>query len=155
KTREGLVEQAANGTLFLDEIGELDVKLQPKLLRFLETRKARRVGGNAEIQSEVRVLSATNSNLESEIMEGKFRSDLYYRLSEVPQRINSRTPSHPQSFQTAPAQADGRPVALNRKQKLEMARQLLESSGNDLTWVAAQLGIHSTTLYRWRKTKKI
>src|SRR6266536_610131 len=83
KTREGLVEQAADGTLFLDEIGELDVRLQPKLLRFLETRKARRVGGNLEIQSEVRVLSATNSNLESEIADGKFRSDLYYRLSEV------------------------------------------------------------------------
>jgi len=72
---------------------------------------------------------------------------------EVPQRINSRAAS--QSSHTAPAAADGRPVALNRKQKLEMARQLLESSGNDLTWVAAQLGIHSTTLYRWRKTKKI
>src|SRR5256712_8180249 len=83
KTREGLVEQASGGTLFLDEIGEMDVRLQPKLLRFLETRKARRVGGGAEIQSEVRVLSATNSNLESEIMDGKFRSDLYYRLSEV------------------------------------------------------------------------
>ena len=234
KTREGLVEHAAGGTLFLDEIGELDVKLQPKLLRFLETRKARRVGGNTELQSEVRVLSATNSNLESEIMEGKFRSDLYYRLSEVilhvpplrtrpadislltlaflkaagerlgkhfdsaepelihkfqqydwpgnvrelknaidrmvilydgpvlraawwevPQRIHSRPASLHQSSHTAPAAADGRPVALNRKQKLEMARQLLESSGNDLTWVAAQLGIHSTTLYRWRKTKKI
>src|SRR5437773_562031 len=83
KTREGLVEQAADGTLFLDEIGELDIRLQPKLLRFLETRKARRVGGNTEIQSEVRVLSATNSNLENEIAEAKFRSDLYYRLSEV------------------------------------------------------------------------
>src|SRR5436190_15959356 len=83
KTREGLVEQASGGTLFLDEIGELDVQLQPKLLRFRETRTAQRVGGNAQIQSEVRVLSATNSNLESEILEGKFRSDLYYRLSEV------------------------------------------------------------------------
>src|SRR5438552_13534633 len=83
KTREGLVEQAADGTLFLDEIGELDIRLQPKLLRFLETRKARRVGGTQEIQSEVRVLSATNSNLEGEIAEGQFRSDLYYRLSEV------------------------------------------------------------------------
>src|SRR6266487_5283495 len=83
RTREGLVEQASGGTLFLDEIGELDTQLQPKLLRFLETRRARRVGGSAEIQSEVRVLSATNSNLESEISEGKFRSDLYYRLSEV------------------------------------------------------------------------
>src|SRR5947207_15741019 len=83
KTREGLVEHAAGGTLLVDEIGELDVELQPKLLRFLETRKARRVGGTQEIQSVVRVLSATNSNLEGEIAEGEFRSDLYYRLSEV------------------------------------------------------------------------
>src|SRR5256714_1875841 len=221
KTREGLVEQASGGTLFLDEIGELDVRLQPKLLRFLETRKARRVGGGAEIQSEVRVLSATNSNLESEIMDGKFRSALYYRLSEVilhvpplrtrpsdislltmaflkvagerlgkhfeslepelihkfqqydwpgnvrelknaidrmvilydgpvlraawwdvPQRINARANPLSASYNANPVSADGRPVAFNRKQKLEMAKQLLESSGNDLTWVAAQLGIH-------------
>jgi two-component system NtrC family response regulator len=228
------VEQASGGTLFLDEIGELDVKLQPKLLRFLETRRARRVGGSVEIQSEVRVLSATNSNLESEIVEAQFRSDLYYRLSEVilhvpplrtrpsdislltmaflnaagerlgkhfestepelihkfqqydwpgnvrelknaidrlvilydgpvlraawwdvPKRVNSRAGSLGTTLHNSSGSADGRPVAFNRKQKLEMARQLLESSGNDLTWVAAQLGIHPTTLYRWRKTKKI
>jgi DNA-binding NtrC family response regulator len=238
KTRAGLVEQAAGGTLFLDEIGELDVKLQPKLLRFLETKKARRVGGHAEIHSEVRVLSATNSNLEREIVEGKFRSDLYYRLSEVILHIpplRSRPEDIPlfalaflqaagermgkyfenlepeliRKFQryewpgnvrelrnavdrmvilydgptlraawwdppvsNAGAAAESRaaappPVAagapalptgglpMNRKQKLKVAQQLLESSSNDLTWVAAQLGIHPTTLYRWRKSGKI
>ncbi|HUL51453.1 MAG TPA: sigma-54 dependent transcriptional regulator [Candidatus Nitrosotalea sp.] len=236
KTRQGLVEQAANGTLFLDEIGEMDLRLQPKLLRFLETRKTRRVGGNEELQSEVRVLAATNSNLETEISQGKFRSDLYYRISEVilhvtplrtrPEDIahlsmvfmksaGERLGKHFDSMEpelieklrayewpgnvrelrnvidrmiimydgpvmraawwdvpTRPVPAGrehitgmgpmgstlpagGWPASMNRKQKLEMARQLLESSGNDLTWVAAQLGIHPTTLYRWRKMKKL
>jgi DNA-binding NtrC family response regulator len=236
KTRAGLVEQASGGTLFLDEIGELDVKLQPKLLRFLETRRARRVGGDSEIQSEVRVLSATNSNLEMEVAQSKFRSDLYYRLSEVilhvpplrtrPEDIphfataflvvagerlgkffETIEPELIQRFQQydwpgnvrelrnaidrlvilydgpvlraawwSPPQvtpgvveraAQGAPgtlpahgvnsqgLPISRRQKLELTRRLLESSGNDLTWVAAQLGIHPTTLYRWRKAGKV
>ena len=238
KTREGLVEQAAGGTLFLDEIGEMDTRLQPKLLRFLETRTARRVGGKTELQSEVRVLSATNSNLEKEISDGRFRSDLYYRLSEVilhvpplrarpedipqfslafmkaagerlgkhfenlepdlvkkfqgcdwpgnvrelknaidrlvilydgptlragwwdpPQKTNHRPSAESLGQFSAPQSIPGfdptRMVSLSRKQRLEMAKQLLEASGNDLTWVAAQLGIHPTTLYRWRKDKKV
>jgi two-component system NtrC family response regulator len=243
KTREGLVEQASGGTLFLDEIGEMDVKLQPKLLRFLESRKARRVGGSVEIESEVRVLSATNSNLEAEIADAKFRSDLYYRLSEVilhvpplrnrtddipqlalaflkaagerhgkhfdgiepdllrkfrgydwpgnvrelrnaidrmailydgptlrhawwdpPQKMARGTGAAvdalhaggpPESAAAGSAGSGVRTVSLNRKQKLEMARKLMADSGNDLTWVAAQLGIHPTTLYRWRKGNKV
>jgi DNA-binding NtrC family response regulator len=233
RTRPGLVEQASGGTLFLDEIGEMDIKLQPKLLRFLETRKTRRVGGNTEIQSELRVLSATNSNLESEIALGKFRSDLYYRLSEIilhvpplrtrPEDIpqfamaflqlaserlgkffDSIEPELIRKFQAydwpgnvrelrnaidriailydgptlraawweSPQPATTRrgidsatshdhPVPVgatlppSRKQKLQNARHLLEASGNDLTWVAAQLGIHPTTLYRWRKAGKL
>jgi DNA-binding NtrC family response regulator len=238
KTRAGLVEQASGGTLFLDEIGELEVRLQPKLLRFLETRKARRVGGSTEIQSEVRVLSATNSNLEVEVAQGRFRSDLYYRLSEVilhvpplrarpedipqfamafvqaageragkyfesvepelirklkqydwpgnvrelrnavdrmvilydgpvlraawwepprPQPSSPGEPSATTASRTLPATAfnGGGSGPLNRRQKLDLARQLMESSGNDLTWVAAQLGIHPTTLYRWRKSGKV
>jgi two-component system, repressor protein LuxO len=238
KTREGLVEQAAGGTLFLDEIGEMDTRLQPKLLRFLETRKARRVGGKTELQSEVRVLSATNSNLEKEISDGKFRSDLYYRLSEVilhvpplrtrpddipqfslafmkaagerlgkhfenlepdlvtkfqaydwpgnvrefknaidrmvilydgptlraawwdpPQKTNLRSAAESRGTVSAshpiPGFDPSRSLSLSRRQRLEMAKQLLEASGNDLTWVAAQLGIHPTTLYRWRKDKKV
>jgi DNA-binding NtrC family response regulator len=234
RTRNGLVEQASGGTLFLDEIGEMDVRLQPKLLRFLETRRARRVGGDTEIQSEVRVLSATNSNLEAQVAQANFRSDLYYRLSEVilhvpplrtrPEDIpqfalgflqaagerlgkffDSLEPELIRKFQAhdwpgnvrelrnaidrlailydgpmlrgawwdppstnlspvdsgmahrtnAASFMGGSGLPLSRKQKLETAKQLLESSGNDLTWVAAQLGIHPTTLYRWRKTGKL
>ena len=81
--RQGLVEQAAGGTLFLDEIGELDIALQPKLLRFLESRRARRVGGRAEYNVDARILAATNRDLEARIESDEFRADLYYRLSEI------------------------------------------------------------------------
>jgi DNA-binding NtrC family response regulator len=83
QARQGLVEQAAGGTLFLDEIGELDVALQPKLLRFLESRRARRVGGRTEYQVDARILAATNRDLEARIESNDFRADLYYRLSEI------------------------------------------------------------------------
>jgi DNA-binding NtrC family response regulator len=83
QAREGLVEQAAGGTLFLDEIGELDISLQPKLLRFLESRTARRVGGRTEYKVDARILAATNRDLEAQIERNEFRADLYYRLSEI------------------------------------------------------------------------
>jgi len=83
QAREGLVEQAAGGTLFLDEIGELDVGLQPKLLRFLESKSARRVGGRTEYKVDARILAATNRDLEAQIEKNEFRADLYYRLSEI------------------------------------------------------------------------
>ena len=83
KARPGLVEQAAGGTLFLDEIGELDPAVQPKLLRVLETRRARRVGGEADYAVSARFVAATNRNLETEITAGRFRLDLFYRLAEI------------------------------------------------------------------------
>ncbi len=83
RSRPGLVEQANGGSLFLDEIGELDLLLQPKLLRFLETRRARRVGGEAEYSVRLRMMAATNRDLALEVREGRFRADLYYRLAEV------------------------------------------------------------------------
>lgn len=83
RARPGLVEQANGGTLFLDEIGELDLSLQPKFLRFLETRTARRIGGDREYSVQLRVISATNRNLENEVNAGRFRADLYFRLAEV------------------------------------------------------------------------
>lgn len=83
KARPGLVEQANGGTLFLDEVGEMDLSLQPKLLRFLEMRQARRVGGEKEYSVRLRVISATNRDLMAEVKAGKFRADLYYRLAEV------------------------------------------------------------------------
>lgn len=79
----GKVEVAQNGTLFLDEIGDMPLALQAKLLRFLQERVIERVGGREEIAVDVRVLCATNKNLESMVAEGSFREDLYYRISEI------------------------------------------------------------------------
>jgi DNA-binding NtrC family response regulator len=236
RARSGLVEQAAGGTLFLDEIGELDLALQPKLLRFLETRQARRVGGDSEYRVDVRVISATNSNLEGEINRGRFRADLFYRISEVTVRVpplRSRAGDIPLFVQTflqtagerfgrhfesaepelikklqtwdwpgnvrelkntidrlvilyngpvlraawwdlpekqAPAADElggaphshahgharvGHPLMASRKQKLQLAKDLLKQSGDDLTAVAAQLGVNPSTLYRWRKAGKV
>jgi two-component system, NtrC family, response regulator len=79
--RKGHVEMAAGGTLFLDEIGELPVSVQVKLLRFLQEKRFQRVGGRQEIQSDARVLAATNQNLQELATKGKFREDLYFRLA--------------------------------------------------------------------------
>lgn len=313
--KPGLVEAASGGTLFLDEIGELGLSLQPKLLRFLETRRARRVGSTKENAFDVRIISATNRNLPIDAEQGRFRLDLFYRLCEIDVRtpplrahaediadlslhfltdaserfgryfaaiepeliekfrqynwpgnvrelrqtierlvlhydgpiLRSSWWSPPQSgYPTmqaaslypspfpqqafgAPAQypptahpypptsggfvlsqamaappfgspyppaaphasaqqntpqgggipfahsgsdaqagigaqsgisaqplADGRSLQrLNKRERVELARQLLAQSGGDLTWTAAQLGIHPTTLFRWRKAGKL
>ena len=83
KTTEGKVELASGGTLFLDEIGDMPLALQAKLLRFLQERTVERVGGRREIPVDVRVVCATNQNLERMIAESAFREDLYYRISEI------------------------------------------------------------------------
>jgi transcriptional regulator with PAS, ATPase and Fis domain len=79
--KKGLFEIANNGTLFLDEIGELDIALQAKLLRALQEKQIRRVGGIKEIDVDVRVLAATNRDLLKMVEEKRFREDLYYRLN--------------------------------------------------------------------------
>lgn len=83
KTTIGKIEHAENGTLFLDEIGDMPLALQAKLLRFLQERVIERVGGRKEISVNVRVLCATNKNLEAMVKEGTFREDLFYRISEI------------------------------------------------------------------------
>jgi DNA-binding NtrC family response regulator len=83
KQRKGAFEAAFGGTVFLDEIGELTLDLQPKLLRALEQREVKRVGGNEKIPLDVRIICATNRDLRSEVDKGNFREDLYYRLSVV------------------------------------------------------------------------
>jgi two-component system response regulator AtoC len=82
--RPGLLEVAHEGTLFLDEIGDLDVQLQPKLLRLLEGKGFRRAGGTREVRVDVRLVAATSKDLVGEVTAGRFREDLYYRLSVMP-----------------------------------------------------------------------
>ncbi len=81
RQKKGLIEGAEGGTLFLDEIGEIDLSVQAKLLRVLETGKFRRVGGTRDLDANVRVVVASNRNLESMSRSGEFRLDLFYRLS--------------------------------------------------------------------------
>ncbi len=253
RAKPGLVEEAASGTLFLDEIGELPLALQPKLLRFLETHMARRVGSTREYRANARVLSATNRNLRHDAEAGRFRLDLFYRLSEVilnapPLRqhlddipdlartflrqaavrvgknFESLEPELIHKFQlhdwpgnvrelkqaierlafhydgpvmraawwelpptrdaraaaaaAAPAIYAGgmvaagptvplanppaqpgfaQPTAMppSRRGRMALAKRLLQENAEDLTWVAAQSGVHPTTLYRWRKAGKV
>jgi two-component system, NtrC family, response regulator AtoC len=86
-TKQGLVELAEGGTLFLDEIGELSASVQGKLLRFIEEKRFRRVGGTKDLSVDARVVAATNRDLEREVEAGRFRADLYYRLSVIPIHI--------------------------------------------------------------------
>ncbi|WP_437205924.1 sigma-54-dependent transcriptional regulator [Planctomicrobium sp. SH664] len=85
--RKGLIEVANGGTLFLDELGELDKAMQVKLLRFLESGEVRRVGENEAFTVDVRVVCATNRNLEDMVAEGKFREDLFFRVNTFEIRI--------------------------------------------------------------------
>jgi len=85
--KRGLLESADGGSVFLDEIGEMAPTLQAKLLRFLEEKMFKRVGGAQDIHVDVRIIAATNKNLEEEVRNGTFREDLYYRLDVLPVRL--------------------------------------------------------------------
>lgn len=87
KQRVGRFEQASGGTIFLDEIGEMALGLQTKLLRVLEEKEFERVGGNKTIQVDVRIIAATNKNLQEQVSKGLFREDLYYRINVLPVRL--------------------------------------------------------------------
>ena len=87
KQTTGKIETADSGTLFLDEIGDMPLPLQAKLLRFLQERVVERVGGREEIPVDVRVVCATNQDLDACILDGRFRQDLFYRISEITIRI--------------------------------------------------------------------
>jgi len=85
--RQGKFDQANGGTLFLDEIGDMSLKSQAKVLRILQEQRFERVGGSKTINVDVRILAATNKNLEEEIVAGNFRADLFYRLNVIPIRV--------------------------------------------------------------------
>ena len=82
--KKGKFEAADGGTIFLDEIGDMSLRMQSKILRVLQENKFQRVGGESEIEADVRVIAATNKNLENEIAAGRFRSDLFFRLNVIP-----------------------------------------------------------------------
>jgi two-component system NtrC family response regulator len=107
----GLFEQAQGGTLFLDEVGELPLHLQSKLLRVLDTSEIRRVGSEKPAQVELRILSATNRDLKAEVQAGRFREDLFFRLSVV--RID--VPPLRERLEDLPLLADAHLQALSRE----------------------------------------
>ncbi|MFO7817409.1 MAG: sigma-54 interaction domain-containing protein [Thermodesulfobacteriota bacterium] len=84
KSRAGRFELATGGTIFLDEIGELDLSLQVKILRVLQEREFERVGGSKTIKTDIRIVAATNRDLEDEVKKNNFREDLFYRLNVIP-----------------------------------------------------------------------
>ena len=86
--KRGLLESADGGTVFLDEIGEMAPNLQAKMLRFPEEKAFKRVGGASDIRVDVRVIAATNRNLDERVKEGSFREDLFYRLNVLPVRAS-------------------------------------------------------------------
>jgi len=85
--RKGKFDKASDGTIFLDEIGDMSLKAQSKTLRILQEQKFERVGGTRTIKVDVRVIAATNKDLEVEIESGTFREDLYFRLNVIPMRV--------------------------------------------------------------------
>jgi two-component system response regulator PilR (NtrC family) len=85
--KKGLIEVAEKGTIFLDEIGEMSPMLQVKVLRVLQERRFRRVGGTEEVEADIRIIAATNRDLAKMVAEGNFREDLYYRINVIPVRL--------------------------------------------------------------------
>jgi DNA-binding NtrC family response regulator len=126
--KKGLFEVADGGTLFLDEIGELDIALQAKILRALQEKEIRRVGGVREIHTDVRVVAATNRDLLKMSQEGRFREDLYYRLNvlsiELPalRERRSDVPVLIEYFLTKHTRGNNRKISINAE-----ARRILEN----------------------------
>src|SRR5690606_21455097 len=87
--KKGLFEVGDKGTVFLDEIGELSLPLQVKLLRAVQEKMIKPVGGNEDISVDIRIISATNKKLEKEVIEGRFREDLFYRLNVIEIKVPS------------------------------------------------------------------
>jgi two-component system, NtrC family, response regulator PilR len=85
--KKGLIEVAEKGTIFLDEIGEMSQLVQVKLLRILQERKFRRLGGTDEVDADIRIIAATNRDLAKMVAEGRFREDLFYRINVIPLRL--------------------------------------------------------------------
>jgi DNA-binding NtrC family response regulator len=118
--KQGLLEVANGGTLFLDEIGEFSLNLQPKLLRVLQERHFRRVGGTVELETDVRLVAATNRDLRIMVEDGTFREDLYYRLNVV-------------SLQVPPLRERGDDISLLA---MSFLRRFTKELGREVTGIA-------------------
>jgi DNA-binding NtrC family response regulator len=125
RDRPGLFVQASGGTLFLDEIGDMPMEMQAKLLRVLQERKVRPVGSDKEIPFDVRLITATNRDLESDIEQGRFRSDLYFRVNVV-------------AIDLPPLRARNRDVLILAQSFLERAALRLDKAVKDISQAAAQ-----------------
>ncbi len=132
RRREGCFELANGGTLLLDEIGEMKPELQAKLLRVLEESKLRRLGGSTEVAVDVRVLAATNRNLDNSIKEGRFREDLYYRLNVFAIEL----PALCERAEDTPGLVD------------HFLRELKQPEGKNITGVEAEC-LEVLKSYRW------
>src|SRR4051812_42616358 len=129
--REGAFERAHGGTIFLDEIGELRIDMQPRLLRVLENREVRRVGGQDVIDIDVRVVAATNRDLAKEVEDGAFREDLYFRLGVIHVQLPPLR-ARPEDVPWLIEHALSRPAVMSRhghKRVTPAAMALLQSYG--------------------------
>ena len=112
--KKGLIEVAEKGSIFLDEIGEMTPLVQVKLLRVLQERKYRRLGGTEEVEADIRVIAATNRDLSKMVAEGTFREDLFYRINVIPDspagapRAGRGHPAARRALRRAVRAADGR-----------------------------------------------
>lgn len=131
-SHKGLVEVAHKGTIFLDEIGEMSTTMQVKLLRVLQEKKIRPIGSTEEIEVDVRILAATNRDLELGVKEGTFREDLYYRLAVIPIHL-------------PPLRERREDIPLLAEHFLEKARR---SSGKNITKIADE-AVERLKLYDW------
>src|SRR5207249_2621510 len=163
ESKPGLVEAAEGGFLFLDEIGDVDLSVQGKLLRAIEERTVRRVGSVRERKVDVRIVAATNRDLEREASRERFRRDLYFRLAVIVlvvpplrERGDDAAPAHRNSSADGDAAADAPAlpppgVDLAQWEKAMIERAMHEAGGNQ-TKAAQRLGISRDTLrYRLKK----
>lgn len=133
ETRRGLFEEASGGTLFLDEIDALNLPAQAKLLRVLQERQIRRVGGRENIPIDVRIISATNRNIHAAVSEGSFRNDLFFRLSVIP-------------LHAPPLRERGDDIKLLMNYFLRRAKEI---NGSELPGSFSDEAVHLLMSYDW------
>src|SRR5271165_609431 len=153
----GKLQKAHGGTFFLDEVGDMSLKTQSKVLRALDEHRFEPVGAPQSIQVDVRVVAATNKNLEKEIERGNFREDLFYRLNVIlhPQhRIEARHLPLETAKRSAPKVGEGFGSLQDVKEAAERDYILrkLEETGGNVTRAAELLGLERSNLYRKMKS---